>query len=345
MSEETRKLSILAVDDVPENLDTIRGILSPEYTLRAAINGEIALKIATTQSVDLILLDIMMPGMNGYEVCQQLKANIATRNIPVIFLTAKDLETDEKKGLDLGALDYIMKPVSAPILKARVQTHLALYQHNQELEEKVKARTKQIDESRLEAIRILGRAAEYRDNETGLHVIRMSHFARILAEALGLPDTEINLIHHAAPMHDVGKIGIADKILLKPGKLNQDEWEIMREHPNYGAQIIGHRNNSESELMEMASVIALTHHEKWDGSGYPNGLKGKDIPLAGRIVAVADVFDALTSARCYKQPWSVEKTISLLKEESGKHFDPLIIEKFSQVIPQILEIKEQYRET
>jgi len=338
----SNKQVILVVDDTPENIDVLSGTLRSEYKVKAALNGEKALKLAFTEPhPDLILLDIMMPGMDGYEVCRALKANPRTHKIPVVFITAKSEVADEQKGLEMGAVDYITKPISPPIVKIRVQTHLALSNQNHILEKKVIERTEQLNQTRLEIIRRLGRAAEYKDNETGMHVIRMSHYARLLAEAISDDQQWIDLIFNAAPMHDIGKIGIPDNILLKPGKLDDKEWDIMRKHPEFGANIIGDHN---SELMQMAKEIAITHHEKWNGFGYPYKLKGEEIPLSGRIVAIADVFDALTTERPYKKAWTVEDAVNLINEESGKHFDPELVTLFHKVLPEILEIKVMYAE-
>jgi len=336
------KQTVLVVDDTPENIDVLSGALRPHYKVKAALNGEKALKVAfSAPHPDVILLDIMMPGLDGYEVCGALKANPLTKKIPVIFITAKTAVEDEQKGLDLGAVDYITKPISPPIVVSRVKTHLALSNQNRHLEQKVVERTSQLHHTRLEIIRRLGRAAEFKDNETGMHVIRMSHYTRLLAEAISTDREWIDLIFNAAPMHDIGKIGIPDKVLLKPGKLDDEEWEIMRKHPEFGANIIG---DDTSVLLQMAKEIALSHHEKWNGFGYPNRLKGEEIPLSGRVVAIADVFDALTTERPYKKAWTVEDAVKLIDEESGGHFDPDIVQVFHRVLPQILEIKAMYAE-
>ena len=338
----SERQTILVVDDTPENIDVLSGTLRADYKVKAALNGEKALKLALAEPhPDLILLDIMMPGLDGYQVCQTLKADPLTRKIPVIFITAKSEEEDEQKGLALGAVDYITKPISPPIVKARVKTHLALSNQNRFLEQKVRERTEELHLTRLEIIRRLGRAAEFKDNETGLHVIRMSHYARLLAEAVSKDPQWTDLLFNAAPMHDIGKIGIPDSILLKSGKLDDDEWAIMRKHPEYGANIIGEHS---SELMQMAKEIALSHHEKWDGTGYPKGLKGEQIPLSGRIIAIADVFDALTTKRPYKQAWTVDDTLQFLNDNSGKHFDPNLIPLFMNLLPEVMEIKEKYGE-
>ncbi|MES9900256.1 MAG: two-component system response regulator [Sedimenticola sp.] len=340
MSEQNKKPTVLVVDDTPENIDVLRGVLKDDYKIKAAVNGERALKIAHGENKpDIILLDIMMPVMNGYEVCERLKSDITTQQIPVIFITAKNDTESEQRGLQLGAVDFLSKPISPPIVKARVHTHLALYDQSRALEDRVRERTSELDASRLQIIRRLCRAAEYKDNETGLHVIRMSHYARLIAEGLDLPAETVNTIYSAAPMHDVGKIGIPDKILLKPGKLDPDEWEIMMRHTSYGGEIIG---NHDSALLTMSRTIALCHHEKWNGKGYPNGLAGEDIPLEARIVAIADVFDALTSERPYKKAWPVEKAIAVIQEDAGRHFDPNLVPIFLERLPQVLEIKAEY---
>lgn len=343
MTETLGKPTILVVDDTPENIEVLAGILMPHYKVKFATNGEKALQLMRADSPpDLVLLDVMMPEMNGFEVCKRLKGDPRLRRIPVIFVTALGEVLNEAEGLALGAVDYITKPVCAPIVLARVRTQLALYDQNRELARQVQAQTEEINMTRLEIIRRLGRAAEYKDNETGLHVIRMSHYSRLLGEALGLPKEETEILLHASPMHDIGKIGIPDALLRKAGALDAHEWQIMRQHPIMGAEIIG---ETKSALMIMAREIALTHHEKWDGSGYPYELKGEEIPLSGRIVALADVFDALTTKRPYKQAWSVHEALGLLERERGRHFDPQLVDIFLQIQPKILEIKETFAES
>jgi len=341
MNDTISQETILVVDDAPENIDVLSGILSGIYKIKAATSGEKALKIAFANAPDLILLDIMMPDMDGLEVIRKLKEDPRTKNIPVIFVTAKGEVADEALGFELGAVDYITKPVSPPIVLARVQAQLALYDQNRTLETRVRQRTAELNETRQEIIKRLGRAAEFKDNETGMHVIRMSHYSRIIAKAVGMDDEEADLLLNAAPMHDIGKIGIPDKVLLKPGKLDDDEWNLMRMHPEYGANIIGEH---ESELLKMSLIVARTHHEKWNGKGYPNGIAGEDIPLVGRIVAIADVFDALTTERPYKDAWPVEKAVNLIKEEAGQHFDSKLVQAFVDSLPEILAIKEKYAE-
>ncbi|MEK6805275.1 MAG: two-component system response regulator [Pseudomonadota bacterium] len=338
----TNRPTLLLVDDTPVNIDVLRAALEDHYDLKVALNGERALSIAAADPApDLVLLDIMMPGMDGYEVCRRLKAAERTRRVPVIFVTALNDTEDETQGFAVGAVDYITKPVSPPVVQARVATHLKLYDQERHLEALVRLRTRDLDRTRLEIIRRLGRAAEYKDDETGLHVIRMSHYARLLAKASGMSEDAADIIFHAAPLHDIGKIGMPDRLLQKTDDLTSEEWKIMRTHPVVGAGIIGKHEN---ELLDTARIVALTHHEKWDGSGYPRGLKGEQIPLAGRIVAIADVFDALTSERPYKGAWTVDAAVTYLKKESGAHFDPTLIECFLSHLPEIQRIQDQYSE-
>jgi len=342
MATTESKATILIVDDAPENIDILRGLLKDDYKIKVAINGAKALKIAqSTPDLDLILLDVMMPEMDGYEVCRQLKNQLSTTAIPVIFVTAKGEVDDETLGFDLGAVDYITKPISPPIVKKRIQIHLALHNEKRLLETEVRKRTQELEASRKEIIACLGKAAEYKDNDTGMHVERMSNYAKVLGLAAGMSEEEACALKETAPMHDIGKIGLPDYILQKPAKLNEDEIKKMREHPQIGVDILGGQT---CLLLNMARSIAISHHEKWDGSGYPYGLKGEDIPLYGRIAAIADVFDALTTKRPYKEAWPVEKAVQLLKDESGKHFDPQLIKIFIDVLPQILEVKEQFQE-
>ena len=320
---------ILAVDDEASNLQLLRQILQDHYRLRFAKDGPRALELAREEPPDLILLDVMMPGMSGYEVCAALKADPALAAVPVIFVTALNETDDELEGFEAGAVDYITKPVSPPIVRARVRTHLSL------------VRMEELRASRLEIVQRLGLAAEYKDNETGLHVIRMSHFARILGLAAGMTEAEADDLLHAAPMHDVGKIGIPDRVLQKPGPLDPDEWKIMQGHAQIGADIIGQHGHG---VLALARNIALTHHEKWDGSGYPNGLAGTAIPLEGRICAIADVFDALTSIRPYKKAWTEEEALDFLVKQKGKHFDPALVDLFLTQMPAIRAIRTRWAE-
>lgn len=319
--------TLLLVDDEPANLQVLRHTLQADYRLLFARDGQAALDRVHADRPDLVLLDVMMPGMTGYEVCTTLKQDPWTANIPVIFVTALADAENEHNGLDIGAVDYISKPFNPSVVRARVRTHLSLVQVHE------------VMTTRLQIVQCLGRAAEYKDNETGMHVVRMSHYARTLAKAMGFPDQVADELLHAAPMHDVGKIGIPDAILTKPGKLSDDEWVVMKQHTVIGAEILGQHP---SGLLNLAATIARSHHERWDGTGYPDGLKGEDIPVAARIVAVADVFDALTSERPYKHAWSVEDALDLIRQQSGKHFDPTVVDVFIQNLPEILAIRQRW---
>ena len=320
---------LLLVDDEPTNLQVLRHVLQADYRLLFATDGARALQVAREQLPQLILLDIMMPGMDGYAVCRALKADPATAGIPVIFITALNDSQDETAGFDVGGVDYLTKPVSPPVVRARVRTHLSL------------VRMDELRETRLQIVQRLGRAAEYKDNETGLHVIRMSHFSQLLALAAGCSPAWAEDLLNAAPMHDVGKIGIPDAVLRKPGPLDADEWATMRRHPEIGAEIIGEHP---SGVLQLAREIALAHHEKWDGSGYPRGLAGEAIPLSARIVAIADVFDALTTRRPYKEPWPVQDALDHIAAQAGKHFDPALVALFAPLLPQLLEIRARWAE-
>ena len=330
---------VLVVDDEKSNISILVEALGDDYEISVATSGEDALVNVNQESPDLVLLDILMPGIDGYEVCRQIKKSSKTKGTVIIFTTALSEVGDETKGLLLGAEDYITKPINPAIVRARVKTQLALHDQKQFLEQTVRQRTNEIYQTRLSIVQRLGVAAEYKDKETGEHVVRMAHYAAKLAEKSGLSESEVEMIFNAAPLHDVGKIGIPDQILQKPGKLTDAEWKIMKKHPEIGANIIGGANN---ELMRNARVISWTHHEKWDGTGYPKALKGDSIPIYGRIVALADVFDALTNDRPYKEAWPIEAAFSLLEDGSGIHFDPKLVTAFLSIKSQILEIKNGY---
>jgi putative two-component system response regulator len=263
-----------------------------------------------------------------------------TRAIPIIFVTALGESKDESAGFACGAVDYITKPIRESIVRARVKTHLALYDQSRELERQVQERTAELNLTRLEILNRLGSAGEYRDGETGFHVLRVCHFSRIIASAYGLPASEADLLYNAAALHDTGKIGIPDSILFKPDKLDREEWDIMRTHCEIGHNIIG---NHQHRLLDAAAVIALTHHERWDGAGYPKGLKGSEIPLFGRIVAVVDVFDALTSERPYKKAWTVPEAVAEIERCRGTNFDPKVVDAFLSVLQEITEIYRKFR--
>lgn len=347
---------ILIVDDEELNLKLIEGILKDTgYELYFAKDGKEALEKTYELMPDLILLDIMMPEVDGYKVARKLKQDEETRIIPIIMITAlKDLES-KVKAINAGADDFISKPVDPNEVQARVKSLLKVKKYNDlkrnyqaELEDTVRKRTEelkkahsQLREQVLDTIYRLSRAAEYRDEQTGAHIKRMSHYSAIISKELGLSKKTVEMILLASPMHDVGKIGIPDHILLKPGKLEPNEWEIMKQHTTIGASIL---SGARSGYLKLSEIIALTHHEWWDGSGYPRGLKGNQIPLVGQIVAVADVFDALTSKRPYKEAFSVEKSLAIVREETGTHLSPKVVDAFFRVLPKILEIKERFKD-
>ena len=280
-----------------------------------------------------------MPKMDGYEVCRRLKADPKTVQIPIIFVTTMGDTEEEHIGLELGAVDYITKPINPLLIRARVKTHLALYHQHQICEKKVHERTSALRSARQEIVERLEAAASWRDNDTGFHVKRMSRYSVALARKFGWDQKLCDRLLHAAPMHDIGKIGIPDGILLKPDKLTRKEWEVMKTHAEIGAEILG---EGSSPLMQMSREIAIAHHEKWDGGGYPGSSKGEEIPLSGRIVAIADVFDALTMERPYKKAWPTDKAFSIIGDEAGKHFDPKLALLFLEIRDEILGIREQF---
>ena len=349
---------ILIVDDQPANVDVLGEILKHHYRRSVALTGDKALQIANSGNPpDLILLDINMPGMDGYEVCRRLKQNESTENIPVIFVTALSEVGDETRGFDMGAVDYITKPVSPPVVLARVRTHLALKEarddlarQNEILEEKVAERTREVQLTRDVTIHSLATLAETRDNETGGHIRRTQNYVRALAEQLVthhrfshyLDDPTVELLHKSAPLHDVGKVGVPDAILLKPGKLTTEEMEQMKKHAIYGEEALERSETlykqagGTSKFLSVAKEIAYTHHEMWSGKGYPRGLAGDDIPISGRLMALADVYDALISQRVYKPPFPHTKAVDIIISSKGTHFDPGVVDAF-------LEIQEEFR--
>ncbi len=321
------KAPLLIVDDEPQNLAALRQILADERPLVFARSGADALAGVRKHRPALVLLDIEMPDMSGYEVCRQLKSDSALATIPVIFVTSLSEMGREAEGFAVGAVDYIVKPVSAPTVLARVRTHLSLVQHSR------------LERSYVEAIYMLGKAGHFNDSDTGVHIWRMASFAGALARAAGWDAIESRMLELAAPMHDTGKIGVPDAILRKPGKLDADEWDTMRAHTRIGHDILA---GSEAPVFRLATEVALRHHEKWDGSGYPDGLAGDEIPESARIVAVADVFDALTMRRPYKEAWTVEQATARMRADAGTHFEPRLVELFISIQPEILELKTRW---
>jgi len=339
MNNSNNKLVVLTVDDTPMNLDLLQGILSSDYEVKAAINGHIALKIAENLSPDIILLDIMMPEMDGYEVCRKLKANPKTARIPVIFVTAMLAAEDEQKGFHVGAVDYITKPVNPVIVKSRVKTHLALANQQKACEGIIEVQIRELKESQRASIYMLGEAGHYNDTDTGAHIWRMAAYSAALARAAEWDVDKVEMLKLAAPMHDTGKIGIPDEILKAPRKLTSDEWVIMKAHTNIGHKIL---NQSQVPVFCMAQEIALSHHEKWDGNGYPEGLSGEKIPQSARIVAIADVFDALTMKRPYKEAWPIGKAFDIIRQDSGSYFDPFLSALFLDIKDEIIHIMEKW---
>ncbi len=341
---------ILIIDDEPVNLKLLNKMLSAQGYVDLVLvqDPRQVVDVYRQQRTDLILLDINMPHLDGFAVLEQLNLLNDPLLPPVVILTAQHSQDFLLRALNAGARDFITKPFDRNELLARVRNmldaqlaHRMVYEQKDVLDDMVQARTDELRRTRLQVVQRLGRAAEYRDNETGNHILRMSHISALLAASIGWNEADCELMLHASPMHDIGKIGIPDHILLKPGKFEPEEWEIMKTHAIIGANIL---KDDDSDLMRCAREIALSHHEKWDGSGYPYGLSGAAIPLTGRIAALADVFDALTSERPYKKAWTVEAAVELIKQNSGSHFDPDLVAVFLVQQPEILKIREQFSE-
>lgn len=346
--DELLESNILIVDDNPTNIALLEDILEQEgyENFTSTTDPRKVTELYASETFDLLLLDIRMPHLTGIDVMNALKEQVEGDFLPILVLTAQtDMQT-RKDALEAGAKDFLTKPFDHWEVLLRIRNMLETrYFYKRQvirgdlLEQEVKARTSELREAQLEIVRRLGRAGEYRDNETGAHVIRMSKVAEILARGMGLDKRTCEKILHASPMHDVGKIAIPDAILLKPGPLTDDEWEVMKGHAVAGADILG---GHQSELMTMAAEVAKNHHEKWDGSGYPAGISGEDIPLVARIAAVSDVFDALTSARPYKKAWPIDEAVEHIKKQAGSHFDPRVVEVFLKNVDAILAIRKQH---
>lgn len=359
-----QQATILVVDDEPMNIIVLSDLLKPHYRVLVARSGEQALQRIkhSDPSPDLVLLDIMMPGMDGYEVCRRLKALPDQQSaLPVIFVTAMNETVDEKKGFELGAVDYITKPVSPDIVLARIHNQLELKkayallaEQNDLLEQRVKQRTQQLTATQDATIMALASLAETRDNETGNHIRRTQHYMRELALylkdqprfAAELSDENIELIYKSAPLHDIGKVGIPDHILLKPGKLTDEEFSVMKTHPDLGRDAIdlaeAEYANRDNSFLRYAREIVYTHHEKWDGTGYPQKLAGDSIPLSGRLMAVADVYDALISRRVYKPAFSHEVSVDIICQGKGSHFDPEIVDAFLALSDRFYQISQKF---
>lgn len=360
----TQKPTVLVVDDTPDNLSLMSGLLKESYRVKLATNGEKALQIArAAEKPDLILLDIMMPGLSGYDVCKLLKADLDTRDIPIIFLTAMTATEDEKKGLELGAADFLTKPVNPPIVLARVATQLQnkaaadfLKDQNAFLEAEVAKRTRELAAIQDVTILAMASLAETRDNDTGNHIRRTQHYMRLLAQTLQshprfqpfLDEHTIEMLFKSAPLHDIGKVGIPDRILLKPGRFEPHEMEIMKTHCKLGRDAIQHAEDQlglEVEFLKYAKEIAYGHQEKWDGSGYPEGLAGDSIPVSARLMAVADVYDALISRRVYKEGMPHAKALAIITEGRGSHFDPDVVDAFLSVEGEFQAIARRYADS
>ncbi len=318
---------ILIVDDEPPTLEALRQILGSDHRLIFARSGREALAAVAKHAPSLILLDIQMPGMNGYEVCRTLKANPDTAQIPIIFASSLSDDWNEHFGFECGGVDYVVKPFSPFVVRARIKTHLSL------------VNASFLERSYRDAISMLGTAGFYKDTDTGVHIWRMAAAAKALARLAGWDAHACDMLELASPMHDTGKIGIPEAILQKPGALDATEWVVMKTHSRIGYEIL---SQSDAPVFRLAAEIALGHHEKWDGSGYPSGLAGTDIPKSARIVAIADVFDALSMHRPYKDPWPVGRIIEAIETGAGKHFDPELVQLFSANIDEFLLIKSEW---
>jgi len=345
---------LLIIDDLIQNIELMEAqLVSQDYEIRKATSGEAALAALCSTDVDLVLLDVMMPGMDGFEVTRRIRQNHELRRIPIILVTALRSIEDRVRGIDAGCDDFLSKPVDKTELIARVSSLLRVKAYNDlvknyqtQLERDVAARTvelkkafEQLKASSMDTIYRLSMAMEYKDEDTGAHIKRMSRYAAAVARKMGLHEPQLETILLAAPLHDLGKLGIPDAVLLKPGKLDAQEWEIMKKHSKIGADIL---KGSSAGYINLAETIARSHHEKWDGTGYPDGLKGTKIPIVVRCCSIADVFDALTSRRPYKEPFSVEEALKIISDGRGSHFDPAVVDAFFAIQPEILEIKREF---
>lgn len=356
----SEKPTILIVDDTPANLQLLAGLLKEEYHVKVANNGIKALSLAEASPPDLVLLDVMMPEMDGFEVCRRLKDSFVTCDVPVLFLSAKNSPEDEEMGFSVGAVDFIHKPISPPVVNARIKTHLKIKQlgdmlanKNKWLEAEIQRRLNEVHKMQEASMMVMASLAEFRDECTGLHVVRTQKYVEMLAEELSkqhkyrdvLTPEVIKLWGRSAQLHDIGKIAIPDAILLKPGKLTDEEFEIMKTHTTHGYNILKQAGcllecdeDAKSNFLTCSMEIALYHHEKWNGRGYPNGLAGEDIPLSARLMAVADVYDALRSERPYKTAMPHQKALDILMKDAGSHFDPSVIDAFLRIEKKCEEI-------
>ncbi len=353
--------TVLVVDDTPANLTLLAQVLKPDYRVQLAVSGAKALEICRRQPPDLIVLDVMMPELDGYEVCRQLKADPVTRRVPVIFLTALTRPEDESAGFQAGGADFIHKPFNPATVLARVRTHLQLklaedhlLRHNAQLSGELEARRVEVERLRDTTLFVMVGLAEFRDADTGNHIQRTQEYVRTLAQWIAAqPDGPADLtaeaideLAKAAPLHDIGKVAIPDGILLKPGKLSADEWQVMKTHAEHGADLLQRAIDKLGEdagpMLTFGKQIARHHHEKWDGSGYPDGLAGEAIPLSARLMAVADVYDALISVRPYKQAMSHDEALAFIRGGSGSHFDPRVVDALNACLDEVRAIASMW---
>ena len=338
----SRRPVILVADDSQDIRNLFGVMLKKDYDLKYAVNSDEALASADTDPLpDLILLDVDMPSLNGFEVCARLKSNPALTHIPVVFVTARTDPRDQAQGLRAGAVDYIVKPISAPITMLRVKTQLALVDQRRALEDQILARTEELHETRLQLIRRLARAMEYREGGLTKRVMRVGHYVQLLAKALGLKEQVVELLSEAAPLYDIGKLAVPDHLLRKSDKLLASEWAEIRKHPETGASIIGEHKDP---LLEQARIMALTHHERWDGGGYPNKLKGDAIPLAGRIMALADAYEAMTSTQRHRSPIGQIEAGRIVIAESGKQFDPRVVAALTKMAMNFEKVRAHFKD-
>lgn len=344
MAQPEDRPLVLAVDDDEDLLALMARVLSASYTVKTATDGASALLAAAARpQPDLMLLDVEMKGMSGFDVCKALKANPATAHIPVIFLTGKGESRDEMMGFALGAVDYVTKPINAAVLMARVRTHIALANQREALEEQVRVRTAQLEEAHADLIACLGRAMECHESAAaGNRFQRIAQYARLIALAAGAKPAAAEMLAKVAPLHDIGKLAVPAEILRKREQLSAPDWDRVRRHPEYGAAIIGEHDEPH---LKLARTIALTHHEHWDGSGYPKGLKGEAIPWAGRVIAVADAYEAMTTTQFYRDPLPFEQAEAEILRGSGSLYDPAIVEAFRKAAPAMRKVRAVFPDT
>lgn len=357
------KSTVLVVDDAPANLALISAILKDDYTVKAVNHGQKALDLSMVEPPDLILLDIVMPDIDGYEVCRRLKQQVETQAVPVIFLTSKSDVEDEEMGLEMGAVDYITRPINPRILQSRVKAHIAdswrvrnLHKNNEYLEFEIAQRTEQMIALQNVTTLALASLAETRDTDTGNHLRRTQHYVLALAQRLKkhpqfsdyLTESRIQALYKCAPLHDIGKVGIPDQVLLKPGKFEPHEWLVMQRHPSLGHEALARAQgaaNAHGDFLEIAKEIVWSHHEKWDGTGYPMGLSGTSIPISARLMALADVYDALISRRIYKKPAPHAQAVQIIMDGRGRHFDPDVIDAFADLVDEFHDIAQRFADS